>query len=123
MCGMASRTSRPPAVRTYSKAEPSRASTVSHIGGSERSEPNAGFGLRSILLGEYTLPAGLDFQFLTVGTFISAIRAFLEPPEQATCMHLPAPVGLPGGYPVVVQDAAVRLDLPATWQKKTKPSR
>ncbi len=73
--------------------------------------------LRSILLGEYTLPAGLDFQFLTVGTFISAIRAFLEPPEKATCMHLPAPAGLPGGYPVVVQDAAVRLDLPATWQK------
>ena len=59
----------------------------------------------------------MDYQFLTVGTFISAICAFLEPPEKATCMHLPAPAGLPGGYPVVVQDAAVRLDLPASWQK------
>ncbi len=74
--------------------------------------------LRSILLGEYRLPAGLEFQFLTVGTFISAIRAFLEPSEKTTSMHLPAPAGLPGGYPVVVQDRTVRLDLPPTWQKE-----
>ena len=74
--------------------------------------------LRSILLGDYPMPAGLDFQFLTVGTFVSAIRAFLESPEKATCIHLPAPAGLPGGYPVVVQDRVVSLDLPPTWQKE-----
>ena len=73
--------------------------------------------LRSILLGEYRLPAGLEFQFLTVGTFISAIRAFVESPERPTHMHLPAPAGLPGGYPVVVKDRAVSLDLPPTWRK------
>ena len=73
--------------------------------------------LRSILLGDYPMPAGLDFQFLTVGTFIAALLAFMSG-DQAIGTHLPAPSGLPGGYPVVVQNRKARLDLPPDWGKE-----
>jgi hypothetical protein len=81
-------------------------------------EPSPEVDVRSLLLTAYALPQGLDFQFLTVGATIRVIAAFLEPPGRSTFLHVPAPAGLPGGYPVAVQDGAVRLDLPSRWRQE-----
>lgn len=84
----------------------------------EGKELDTDIDIRSMLLGLYPLPDGLDFHFLTVGAAIRAITAFLKAPGETTSLHVPGPAGLPGGYPALVGDGAVRLDLPSGWTQK-----
>lgn len=67
------------------------------------------------LLEPCPLAAGLDFHFLTAGSAIRLIRALGASAGVRTALHVPGPAGLPGGYPVVVEDGKVSLDLPPEW--------
>lgn len=71
--------------------------------------------LRSCLLDPYPLARGLDFHFLTVGSAVHLIRALGPGRDEPTRLHVPGPQGLPGGYPVLVREGDVELDLPADW--------
>ncbi len=51
-----------------------------------------------ILLAPYPLPEGPETHSLTAGSIPRLIRALFATEE--TCLHVPAPNGLPGGYPV-----------------------
>ncbi|MFQ5790699.1 MAG: hypothetical protein ACE5JI_09515 [Acidobacteriota bacterium] len=73
--------------------------------------------LRSLLLDPCPLPGGLDFHFLTASSAIRLILALGKAGEGATLLHVPGPDGLPGGYPVVIEERAVRLALPSTWSR------
>jgi len=65
------------------------------------------------ILRPYPIPYGMDFNLLTA----SSARKLL--PALAGCghvrMHVPAPNGLPGGYPVRVETGRVALDLADGW--------
>ena len=59
-----------------------------------------------LLLAPYPLPSGPVTNFLTAGSVVRLIRAFLSDGEEL--LHAPAPNGLPGGYPVVVSSSGAR---------------
>jgi hypothetical protein len=59
-----------------------------------------------LLLAPYPLPSGPVTNFLTAGSIVRLIRAFLSDGE--ALLHTPAPNGLPGGYPVIVGSGGVR---------------
>lgn len=59
-----------------------------------------------LLLAPYPLPPGPPIHFLTAGSTIRLIRALIS--EQDTFLHVPAPNGLPGGYPVIANNAGVQ---------------
>jgi hypothetical protein len=64
-----------------------------------------------LLFETYPLPAGPAWHFLTAGSAVRLIRALLTDREEL--LHVPAPAGLPGGYPAMASRAGVRLlDLP-----------
>jgi hypothetical protein len=64
-----------------------------------------------LLFEPYPLPAGPAWHFLTAGCAVRLIRALLG--EREELVHVPAPAGLPGGYPAMASRAGVRLvDLP-----------
>jgi hypothetical protein len=67
------------------------------------------------ILEPYPLARGLDFHFLTAGSAIRLIRALGAGPGVKTALHVPGPKGLPGGYPVIVEEGKVAVDLPAGW--------
>jgi hypothetical protein len=58
----------------------------------------------------YPLPQGTGSHQLTAATVGALVGALLDDAPQR--LHVPAPSGLPGGYPVVVHRGAVELDLP-----------
>jgi len=74
--------------------------------------------LRDWLFEPYPLPGGLDFHFLTVGSAIRLIRAFGKGERVKTPLHVPGPAGLPGGYPVIVGEGRIALDLPPGWTRE-----
>jgi NAD(P)-dependent dehydrogenase (short-subunit alcohol dehydrogenase family) len=59
-----------------------------------------------LLLTPCPLPSGPVTNFLTTGSIVQLIRAFLSDGE--ALLHAPAPNGLPGGYPVLVNSNGVR---------------
>lgn len=67
--------------------------------------------------------AGVVYNQVTAAACVRVIEALL-PGAPATRISAPAPLGLPGGYPIVIDDGAIRLDLPpgqvldeaAAWQ-------
>jgi len=63
-------------------------------------------GGAGLLLEPSALPGGPAWGFLTAGSTVRLVRAFLSKDESP--LHAPAPGGLPGGYPVFVGDARVR---------------
>lgn len=77
--------------------------------GGQKLDPD--FDAHAALFAPYPLPAGLDFQFLTVGSAVRLIKALLEEPEpyHPTFLHVPGPHGLPGGWPVAVSPGSVVL--------------
>jgi NAD(P)-dependent dehydrogenase (short-subunit alcohol dehydrogenase family) len=71
----------------------------------------------TLLFERYPLPSGPAWHFLTAGSAIRLVRALLGAAEKT--VHVPAPAGLPGGYPVMASRAGVRLiDLPGLSQEQ-----
>jgi hypothetical protein len=63
----------------------------------------------ALLFAPYALPAGPDTHFLTAGSTVRLVRALFS--EDETYLHVPAPGGLPGGYPVFASRDGIRLAL------------
>jgi hypothetical protein len=59
------------------------------------------------------IPYALDFNLLTASSALGLLPALAG--QEPVNMHVPAPNGLPGGYPVRVEAGRVSLDLPAEW--------
>nr|BFF25567.1 hypothetical protein GCM10025732_35320 [Glycomyces mayteni] len=57
------------------------------------------------------IDAGLRWNFLTAAVALPVIEALL-PDSKVLRWSVPAPGGLPGGYPVKIDKGAVELDLP-----------
>lgn len=55
--------------------------------------------------------AGVVYNQVTAAACVDVVEALL-PGAGATRISAPAPFGLPGGYPVVIEDGTVSLDLP-----------
>jgi NAD(P)-dependent dehydrogenase (short-subunit alcohol dehydrogenase family) len=60
----------------------------------------------ALLLAPYPLTPGPPSCFLSAATAVKLIRALLS--EGETYLHAPAPHGLPGGYPIIVQGGDVQ---------------
>jgi len=56
-------------------------------------------------------PAGVVYNEVTAAACVGVVKALL-PGAAATRISVPAPFGLPGGYPVVIEHGTVSLDLP-----------
>ena len=55
----------------------------------------------------------------TTGILASRVaRALLDRSGNSYRFHLPAPEGLPGGYPATVRSGQVQLDLPRVWSRQ-----
>lgn len=61
----------------------------------------------------FPIPYELDFNLLTASSALALLPALAG--QGPVHMHVPAPNGLPGGYPVRVEAGLVSLDLPADW--------
>jgi hypothetical protein len=59
----------------------------------------------------YPITPGIDFNIITAAAALPAILALL-PGAEPLRFSAPAPKALPGGYPVVISDGSVALDLP-----------
>ncbi len=59
----------------------------------------------------YPITPGIDFNIITAAAALPAILALL-PGAEPLRFSVPAPKALPGGYPVVINDGQVELDLP-----------
>jgi len=75
---------------------------IDHLGEDVTDE----IGGRDLLLEPSPLPGGPAWAFLTSGSTVRLIEAFLS--IEDALLHAPAPGGLPGGYPVVVGNGLVR---------------
>ena len=60
-----------------------------------------------LVFAPYVLPPGPAIHFLTAGSTVKLVRAFLS--DNEVLVHTPAPKGLPGGYPVIVGRRDLRL--------------
>lgn len=60
-----------------------------------------------LLLAPYPLPPGPLWSFLSAGSVVRLIRSLCSSGE--TALHAPGPCGLPGGYPILVRQGAIRL--------------
>ena len=61
----------------------------------------------AMLFQPYPLPKGPRTAFFTAGSTLRLLRALFE--KAPTRLHVPAPAGLPGGYPVTVRAGAIEL--------------
>jgi hypothetical protein len=68
-------------------------------------------GGEKLLFAPYPLAGGPAWHFLSAGSAVRLIKALLS--DRESHLHVPGPGGLPGGYPVVVSNAGIRLDLPS----------
>jgi hypothetical protein len=64
-----------------------------------------------LLFSAYALPAGQETHTLTAAAALTTIQALLTP--HGARIHVPGPLGLPGGYPVVASASGLSLALPA----------
>lgn len=60
--------------------------------------------------GGYRRLGGIDGQFLTAASAVQVLAHLFSPIPFYT--HAPGPLGLPGGYPVRLQEGVIQLDLP-----------
>ncbi|MEO8686745.1 MAG: hypothetical protein ABI611_00835 [Solirubrobacteraceae bacterium] len=67
--------------------------------------------VRALLTAAYPLLSGAATHGLTAAATAATVWALLS--EEPRRLHVPAPAGRPGGYPVRVSRAGVALDLPA----------
>lgn len=65
---------------------------------------------RELFESPYPLGRGRETHVLTAATTVLAVLALLG--EQPRRVHVPAPAGLPGGYPALLSRSGVELDLP-----------
>jgi hypothetical protein len=99
-----------------------------HVYGVMRAEPPADPADRvRVFLGEdgrraddsayrgYPFAAGVVYNEVTAAAAVATVEALL-PGAAVTRISVPAPLGLPGGYPVRISDATVELDLPPGQQ-------
>ena len=70
---------------------------------------------REAVLQPWPIPYDLDFNLLTASSAAVLLPALAG--RRDVRMHVPAPGGLVGGYPVTIRGAAVDLDLPAEWSR------
>jgi hypothetical protein len=68
--------------------------------------------VRELLTAAYPLLSGRATHGLTAAAAAATVWALLA--EEPRRLHVPAPGGRPGGYPVLISRAGVELDLPAT---------
>jgi hypothetical protein len=61
-----------------------------------------------LLLSPWRLPPGPAIHFLTAATTVRLVRALCS--QEDHHLHVPAPCGLPGGYPVVVGAGRVEVE-------------
>lgn len=60
---------------------------------------------------------GADFSSTTALLATKLVLFLLDDEGRRQSMHVPAPNGLPGGYPVIVKDGEINLDLPSEWKQ------
>jgi hypothetical protein len=70
---------------------------------------------RVVLLEPFPLKFDLFFNRVTASAAVQAFKGFAG--AGPTAMHLPGVNGLVGGYPVIVQNGTVQLDLHPTWSE------
>ncbi len=75
-----------------------------------RCAPVAAAVVDRLLRQAYPLPGGTGSHQLTAATVARLVDALLA--DEPQHLHVPAPAGLPGGYPVLVSRLGVELDLP-----------
>ena len=61
--------------------------------------------------------SGAGFSSTTSLLAAQFVSALLDQAATPTSLHIPAPNGLPGGYPVIVKGGQVSLNLPPEWQR------
>jgi hypothetical protein len=61
---------------------------------------------KELLFAPFPVPSGRVTHFLTAGSTVRLMQALLS--DGTTSLHAPAPNGLPGGYPVLVDKDGVR---------------
>jgi hypothetical protein len=74
-------------------------------------EPVPDATVREYLAAPLALPSGRATHMLTVAATVATVDALLSRTPRK--LHVPAPGGRPGGYPVTISRAGVDLDLPA----------
>ncbi|MGK0500708.1 MAG: hypothetical protein ACJAYG_002361 [Oceanicoccus sp.] len=60
--------------------------------------------------------AGAGFSSTMALLAAKLIMCLLDETGEAYSLHVPAPNGLPGGYPVTVERGTIDSDLPSDWQ-------
>ena len=60
---------------------------------------------------------GAGFSSTTALLAHKLVLSLLDRKGETHPLHVPAPNGLPGGYPVTVRDGAIHLALPPQWQQ------
>jgi len=71
----------------------------------------------NVLFASFPLSSGPVTHFLTAGSTVRLVQALLHPAD--TFLHVPAPGGLPGGYPVFASRNGIRLaEIPGLTQRE-----
>jgi hypothetical protein len=73
-------------------------------------EPLPDAVVRDYLTAPHPLPSGRATHMLTAAATAATVEALLS--DTPRKLHVPAPAGRPGGYPVTVSRAGIELDLP-----------
>jgi hypothetical protein len=66
--------------------------------------------VREYLTDPHPLPSGRATHTLTAAATVATVDALLS--SRSRKLHVPAPAGRPGGYPVTISRAGIELDLP-----------
>lgn len=61
--------------------------------------------------------AGAGFSSTTALLAAKLVLSLLDEEGKIHPLHVPAPNGLPGGYPVTVKNGTINIDLPPEWQR------